>query len=479
MTAPAIPGTLNSPSPAFLQTLAAALPQGRLRDPRPGELEDPRGRYQGQAATVALPENVEEVATIVRACHDASVGIVPLGGGTGLVLGQIAYEGPAPVVLSLERMSRIRAVYPEENMIVAEAGAILADVQGAASEVERLFPLSLASEGSCRIGGNLATNAGGLNVLRYGNARELCLGLEAVLPDGAIWHGLKRLRKDNTGYDLRNLLIGSEGSLGIITAASLRLFPRPDQEAAAFFQVSSPRAALDLLSMAQQIVGEGISAFELISGMGLAFLEETLPDIRQPFATRPDWSVLIDLGLSGEADPQGLLAQLFERAFEAGLVQDGVVSQSEAQRQAFWAVRESIPEANKRIGSISSHDISIPLSRIPDFIPEGIRRLRALGDIRVNCFGHLGDGNLHFNAFPAKGHDRAEYDALRGRVKRVVHDLVAEYDGSFSAEHGVGRLKVDDLERYGDPARLAAMRAIKAALDPKGIMNPGAVLRAG
>lgn len=464
-------------TPEFLASLEAALPPGTLRARRDGELEDPRGRYHGQAAVIACPATVEEVSTIVRACYEASVGIVPLGGGTGLVLGQIAHDGPAPVILSLEKMTKIRGVYPQENVIVAEAGAILADIQSAASEAGRLFPLSLGAEGTCRIGGNLSTNAGGLNVLRYGNARELCLGIEAVLPDGQIFHGLKRLRKDNTGYDIRNLMIGAEGTLGVITAASLRLFPQPEHNAAAILIVPSPAAALELLNMAQGIAGEGISAFELISGMGLDFLSETVPDIRQPFADHPKWCVLIDLGVSGASDPEAMLATLFERGFEAGLVSDGVIAQSEAQRQDFWTLRETIPEGNKRIGSISSHDISIPLSRIAEFIPEGIARLSELGDVRVNAFGHLGDGNLHYNVFPAKGRDRSEYENIRLEVKRVVHDLVAEYDGSFSAEHGVGRLKAEDLELYGDPGKLSAMRAIKAALDPKGIMNPGAVLR--
>lgn len=464
-------------TPDFLETLYAALPAGTFRAHRDGELDDPRGRHQGLSATVAMPRTVSEVSTIVRLCHAADVGVVPLGGGTGLVLGQVAYEGPAPVIMSLERMTAVRAVYPSENALVVEAGAILHDVQAAAEEVDRLFPLSLASEGTCRIGGNLATNAGGLNVLRYGNTRDLCLGLEVVLADGTIWHGLKRLRKDNTGYDLKNLMIGSEGSLGVITAATLRLFPRPSHEAAAIFVVEDPQAAIDLLALAQKIVGEGISAFEMMSGVGLDFLTETLPDVRQPFEKKPDWSVLIDLGLSGDSDPQDTLLALFEAASEAGLVSDGVISQSETQRQEFWAVRENIPVGNRNIGSISSHDISIPLSRIPEFIPDGIAKLQALGDVRINCFGHLGDGNLHYNVFPAKGRDRKDFDDIRADVKKCVHDLTHAYDGSVSAEHGVGRLKVEDLERYQDPVKLAAMRAIKQALDPKGILNPGAVLR--
>ncbi|WP_417257920.1 FAD-binding oxidoreductase [Celeribacter sp.] len=467
----------HAPTPDFLAQLTAALPEGTFRPRQAGELDDPRGRHEGRAALVARPRTVEQVATIVRMCNAEGVGVVPLGGGTGLVLGQVAYDGPEPIAISLERMSAVRGVYPTENVIVVEAGAILANVQAAAEAEDRLFPLSLAAEGACRIGGNLGTNAGGLNVLRYGNARDLCLGLEVVMPSGEIWHGLKRLRKDNTGYDLKNLMIGSEGTLGIITAAALRLYPRPKQEAAAFMAVTDPQAALDLLSLARDMIGEGISAFELISGVGLDFLTETLPEVRQPFAERPEWCVLIDLGLSGQGEPQEALGALFEAAYDAGLVSDGVISSSAAQRAEFWAVRERIPEGNKRIGSISSHDISVPLSRIPAFIPDGIARLKALGDIRVNCFGHLGDGNLHYNVFPAKGQTREAYESIRAQVKKTVHDLVYEYDGSVSAEHGVGRLKVEDLERYQDPVKLAAMRAIKDVLDPNGIMNPGAVLR--
>ena len=385
-------------------------------------------------------------------------------------------DGPAPLLISLERMTAIRAVYPTENVLVAEAGAILADVQAAAEVADRLFPLSLAAQGSCRIGGNLATNAGGVNVLRYGNARDLCLGLEAVLPNGEIWHGLSRLRKDNTGYDLRNLLIGAEGTLGIITAATLKLFPRPTGVGTAILQVSSPEAAIDLLSLARDLVGETVSTFELIHRQGLQFLTEVLPTVRQPFDQQPEWCVLMELGLAAGQSPASALEQIFQTALDRDLVSDGVIAQNEVQHDALWAVREHIPEANRLIGSVSSHDISIPISRIPEFIRRGADVVAALGPYRINCFGHLGDGNLHYNVFPPQGHDRADYDAQRGVVKRAIHDLVHEYDGSISAEHGVGRLKTDDLERYADPTQLQAMRAIKGALDPKGIMNPGAVL---
>ncbi|SLN57888.1 putative FAD-linked oxidoreductase [Pseudoruegeria aquimaris] len=471
---------LNPADDAFRAQLARSLPEQLFRPLTAAYLEEPRGRYTGQGGLLLAPETVEQVSRIVAACAEARVGVVPFGGGTGLVGGQILPEGPAPVILSLERMNRIRAVHPEENLMIAEAGAILHDVQTAAAEADRLFPLSLASEGSCRIGGNLATNAGGVNVLRYGNARDLCLGLEAVLPDGRIWNGLKRLRKDNTGYDLRNLLIGAEGSLGVITAATLRLFPRPIQEGTALFTVRDPGAALELLALALSLTGGGVSAFELIHREGLNFLTETMPEVRQPFAERPErpeWMVLVDLGLGQGTPPAELLEAIFERGLEAGLVSDGLIAQNESQRAAFWAVRESIPLANRRIGSISSHDISVPLDSIADFISEATEAMQALGPVRINCFGHLGDGNLHFNVFPPRGQSRADFEHLRGKVKRGVHDLAAAYGGSVSAEHGIGRLKVDDLERYGDPAKLAAMRAIKAALDPAGIMNPGAVLR--
>ncbi len=466
---------LNSVTPALEASLRASLPGAAFRDPV-SYLDEPRGTHTGQAGLVVAPGSTEEVAQVIRAAGQARVPVVPYGGGTGLVAGQVAPEGPLPLILSLERMAAIRAVYPEENVLVAEAGAILASVQEAAAEAGRLFPLSLASEGSARIGGLLGTNAGGVNVLRYGNARDLCLGLEAVLPSGEIWHGLKRLRKDNTGYDLRNLLIGSEGTLGVITAASLRLYPQPTARGAALMVVPDPAAALSLLALAQGQIAEGISAFELIGGMGLEFLTETMPQVRQPFANIPAWMVLIDLGLSGGQEPQEALETLFAEAHEQGLVTDGVVAHSEAQRQEFWTVRESIPAANRLVGAISSHDISLPLSQIAGFIARGAQELARLGDYRINCFGHLGDGNLHYNVYPPPGQTKAERLSEKPMVQRAVHDLVHEMDGSISAEHGIGRLKAADLQRYGDPAKLLAMRAIKAALDPLGIMNPGAVL---
>lgn len=462
----------------FAKMLADLLPEGVLSAPEPRYLEEPRGRYRGQVGLLAKPTSTEQVACLVRAANAACVPVVPYGGGTGLVGGQVMPEGAAPLLISLERMNRIRGIYPQENVVVAEAGAILAQVQQAARDQDRLFALSLAAEGSAQIGGNLATNAGGVNVLRYGNARDLCLGLEAVLPNGDIWNGLTRLRKDNTGYDLRNLLIGAEGTLGVITAAALKLSPIPAQRGTAVFVVTSPEAAISLLVLTRDRLGEVVSAFELLHRQGLEFLSQHLPDLRQPFASPPQWSVLIELGMAGGLDPQEALAELFEAALELGLASDGVIAQNETQAQDLWSVREHIPEANRRVGSISSHDISVPISQIPEFIEQGGRAIAALGDgtMRINCFGHLGDGNLHYNVFPAQGRDRADYETLRADVKSTVHELVHRMGGSFSAEHGVGRMKVADLQRYGDPVKLAAMQAIKQALDPKGIMNPGAVL---
>ncbi|WP_171239973.1 FAD-binding oxidoreductase [Ruegeria sp. HKCCA5491] len=461
----------------FAHRIRAALGDDVLRPVSQRYVEEPRRRFHGKAGLLALPRSVQEVSTLVRLASEATVPVVPYGGGTGLVGGQIMPDGPAPLLVSLERMSAIRAVYPAENLMISEAGAILADVQLAAQRQNRIFPLSLAAQGSCRIGGNLATNAGGVNVLRYGNARDLCLGLEAVLPNGEIWNGLSRLRKDNTGYDLRNLLIGAEGTLGIITAASLKLFPRPAATGTAMVQVASPEAAIDLLALARDQMGDSVSAFELIHRQGLQFLSEVLSDIRQPFTAHPEWSVLIEVGLSAGQSPTDALETLYEAADARNLVVDAVIAQSEAQRMDLWSVREHIPEANRLIGSVSSHDISVPIAEIPEFIRRGAGVIEKIGRFRINCFGHLGDGNLHYNVFPTQGRDRSEFDGVRVEIKGAVHDLVHAFGGSVSAEHGVGRLKVGDLERYGDPVKLDAMRAIKAALDPKGIMNPGAVLK--
>lgn len=469
---------LHDADALFAERLSARVPGLSVRPADQSYLEEPRGLYKARPGFVARPASTEEVAAIVRACAEASVGIVPYGGGTGLVSGQVSTRGPVPLILSLEKMTAIRATYPAEDTLIAEAGVTIARIQDAAEDMGRLFPLSYASQDSARIGGALAVNSGGLNVLRYGMARDLCLGIEAVLPDGQILHGLKRLRKDNTGYDLRHLLIGSEGTLGIITAAALALSPRPEHLATAFLAVPGPKEALDLYSVFRDRAGESVSAFEIMSREGFDFLAETGMPGRHPLGEVPEWSVLAEIGTGPGTDPEAMLLEIFETAMERDLVQDGVIAQSGQQRADFWALRETIPLANRSVGAIASHDVSLPLSELPGFLAEAGAAIGSVAQLRINAFGHLGDGNLHYNLFPPKGETRDRYREQAAELSTLVHDMVVARGGSFSAEHGVGRSKVGALEHYGDPAKLSAMRAIKAALDPKGIMNPGAVLAA-
>ena len=441
-------------------------------------LTDPRDLVGGAAAVVLRPSSTEQVSAIVRYCAERRIGIIPYGGGTGLVIAQLSRDGAGLVVLSMERMNRIRDLIPEEGALIAEAGAVLADVQAAAEEAGRLFPLSLAAQGSCRIGGNLATNAGGVGVLRYGNARDLCLGIEAVMPSGEVLHGLKTLRKDNTGYDLRHLLIGAEGTLGVITAAALKLYPRPAAVVTAMLEVPSPAAAVGLLRHLQDRLGDNVTAFELIRGQGMRFLEQVLPDLVDPLPGQPAWRVLTEITGAEGSDLEGRTETALADAFERELATDGVIASSAAQRDNMWNIREHLPEGNRRVGSISSHDISVPIGRIAEFLDKADAQISGIDpSLRINCFGHMGDGNLHYNVFPPEGRAHKDYDNQRKVLKSAVHDLVNDLGGSFSAEHGVGRLKTEDLVRYGDPAKLGAMRAIKAALDPAGIMNPGAVLK--
>ncbi|MFO6464276.1 FAD-binding oxidoreductase [Jannaschia sp. KMU-145] len=451
------------------QLLAPAAPHHRT------EL---RGRATGTAEWVATPRDTDEVARVVRASAAARVPMVPYGGGTGLVGGQVG-DGPPALVVSLTRMAAIRAVWPDEGAIEVEAGAILATVQEAAQAAGLAFPLTLGSRGSAQIGGLLATNAGGTAVLRHGTMRDLTLGVEAVLSDGSVVSGGRRLRKNNTGYDLRHLLIGSEGTLGIITAATLRLVPEPRARAAAFLAVASPRAALDLLAIARARVGEGVSGCELIDGQGLRWLAEHLPAVRQPFDAAPDWSVLMEIGLF-EGDAAAVLEEIAADGLARGLVSDGAVSRSEAQRDAFWQVREGIPEASRAVGPIASHDVSVPLSHVPRLIAEGRAALLGIApDLRFNTFGHAGDGNVHFNVFPARGRTRADYAGIAPELTARLHDIVVDLGGAISAEHGIGRFKAAELARLAKPSELAAMRAIKAALDPGGLMNPGVIFAAG
>jgi FAD/FMN-containing dehydrogenase len=440
-------------------------------------LEEPRGRYKSNPMPVIKPRTTKQVSEIIYFCNQNNIGVIPYAGGTGLVGGQTIKSDKDTILLSVERMQSIRDILPEENIIIVEAGAILENVRQAANDIDRLFPLALASQGSCRIGGNLATNAGGVQVLRYGNTRDLCLGIEAVLPDGSILNGLKRLRKDNTGYDIRNLLIGSEGTLGIITAACLKLFPKPKETITGVLEISSPEIAIKTLSDLQAKLDSSITAFELIHKQSYNFLSEVCPDVKIPFNKHPEWSILIELSAGVGSNLESRLFEGIEELLIKGLINDALIAQSEKQAKEFWNLRENIPEANRRIGSISNHDISLPISLIPKFIDEMPDAMVHLGDLRINCFGHLGDGNLHYNVFPPHGKNKNDYQHLREEIKTIIHDKINEFGGSVSAEHGIGRLKIDDLEKYGDPIKLMAMRSIKNAIDPKGIMNPGAVLR--
>ncbi len=462
---------LNDATSEFLNKLENQLGKNCLRAPEPRDLSEPRGMYTGQAAAVLRPTDTHQVSDILAACNAARVGVVPMAGNTGLTGGQTLQDGALPVIISMERMTNIREISVENNTMTVESGTILADIRAAASNENRLFPLALASEGTCRIGGNLATNAGGVNVLRYGNTRDLCLGLEAVLADGTIIGGLKSLRKDNTDYDLRHLMIGSEGTLGIITTSVLRLYPQPKHQFAAMLAVPSPKEALALLTMMSDQLEGRVSAFELIDRTGLDFLIEKVIPFKEPFLRAYPWMVLMDCG--GGDGLQDAMEQALAKAMEAGLVVDAVLSQTLGQHQALWQIRETIPEANKKIGPISSHDISVPIARVPAFIDAAHKLVDRR--FRINCFGHMGDGNLHYNVFPPKGDSPKNYLHLQPEINGSIYDLVAEFGGSFSAEHGIGRLKAADLAHYGDKGQLLAMRKVKDALDPNGIMNPGAV----
>jgi len=380
--------------------LQAALPSLPLKSADRRYLEEPRGKWTGLPTYVAAPRTTDDVAAIVRFANTHRFGIQPYGGGTGLVGGQLTTKGPEPLILSMENLAAIREIHPQENILIAEAGVALETIHTAAADINRLFPLTYGSKDTAQIGAGLAVNSGGLNVLRYGMARDLCLGIEAVLPNGDILHGLKRLRKDNTGYDMRHLLIGSEGTLGIITAAALKLSPRPAHTATAFLAVPNPTAALELLQRSWDTAGEVISAFEILSSTGFHFLKDKFPDTRLPFDTPPDWSVLIEIATPGGTDPQAILEAVFRDAFESELVTDGFIASSGQQADDFWAVRETIPLANRAIGAIASHDISLPLSHLAEFIDTTHKQLNEIAPIRINCFGHLGDGNLHYNVYP-------------------------------------------------------------------------------
>jgi FAD/FMN-containing dehydrogenase len=438
-------------------------------------LREERGLFQGRCAAVARPASTDEVARVVALCAEAGVPVVPHGGNTGLVGGGVPRGG---VVLSTARLDRIRAVDPRNRTITVEAGVILADVRAAADRAGALFPLSLGAEGSCRIGGNLATNAGGMNVLRYGNARDLVLGLEVVLADGRVWNGLRGLRKDNTGYDLKQLFLGSEGTLGIITAAVLKLFAKPRTKETALAAVPSAEAAVELFGRLSDVAGDALAAFELMARIALDFCVAHIPGCADPFADRHPWYALLELTSPRRNDPlRETLEEALAEACAAGVVRDAVVAQNETQAAGLWRIRESVPEAQKHEGGSIKNDVAVPLSRVPEFIDRASRAVeQALPGIRVVAFGHLGDGNIHFNLSQPVGMDRLAYLAEWDRIERLVSDIAIELDGSFSAEHGIGELKRAGLLRYKSGIEIEVMRRLKRALDPKNIMNPGKII---
>jgi FAD/FMN-containing dehydrogenase len=440
-------------------------------------LTDWRGRFTGRALAVLRPADPVGVAQLVAACGEARVPLVPQGGKTGLVLGSVPDASGNAVVLSLTRLNRVRALDTVNRTVTVDAGCILHDIQRAAAAAGLLFPLSLAAEGSCTIGGNLATNAGGTGVLRYGNTRELCLGLEVVTAQGELWDGLRGLRKDNTGYDLRDLFIGSEGTLGVITGAVMKLHPAPKASITALVPVASARAALDLLNLAQDYCGASLTGFELMSDFCMQLVATHFPHLPRPFAVPHPQYVLMELSSSeSEHHAIELLETAIGHAFERGIAQDAVVASSIAQSHGLWQLREHIPLAQAAAGKNIKHDISVPISRIADFIEQTDARLAQSYPCQVVCFGHLGDGNLHYNIAPPEGTQHDDFLVHQAAINRIVHDSVASFDGSISAEHGIGALKRDELPRYKSQVELNMMRAIKAALDPLGIMNPGKIL---
>lgn len=467
------------PSADVLQKLKAAAGAGGWSDDASEiapHLVEWRDRWRGATPLLLKPSSVDAVAAIVRICSEAKTAIVPQGGNTGLVGGQIPSTDGSQVLLSLKRLHRIRGVDAAASTMTVDAGAVLADVQAQARDAGFLFPLSLASEGSATIGGLISTNAGGTGVLAYGNMRELVLGLEAVLPNGDVWDGLSGLRKDNTGYDLKQFFIGAEGTLGVVTGATLKLHPQPAAIETAIAAVRDVAAAVELLTFARTRAGM-LTAFEIMPRRGIEFVLKHAPGTRDPLSSPHEWYVLIDLSLkSGEQ--VGAAQDLLADAAAKGLVLDGVVAQSQAQALALWKLRDSLSESQKPEGGSLKHDVSVPISAIPAFITEASAAVLTLvPGARPVPFGHIGDGNIHFNISQPAGGDKASFLARLDDVAHTVHDIVHAHGGSISAEHGIGQAKIDEITRYKSPAALEAMRAVKRALDPNGIMNPGKVVR--
>ncbi len=464
---------MTSPSPAALAALKSALGDGGWTDD-PTEiapwLTEWRNRWQGHTPLMLTPRSTDQVAAAVRVCAGHRIAIVPQGGDTGLVGGQIPF---GEVLLSTRKLRAVRDVTPLDDAMTVEAGVTLLEAQQAAAAADRLFPLSLAAEGTATIGGVISTNAGGTAVIRYGVMRDLVLGIEAVLPDGEVFHGLKRLRKDNTGYDLKQLLIGAEGTLGVVTAATLKLFPVMRGRATAMVGLDTPGAAIELLARAKAETGGGVEAFELMKRIGMDFVLANIPDTREPLESTPPWYALIELvsGEPGAAD--SAMERLLTHAFETGLITDAAIAQNDVQRAAFWKVREEQSAAQKPEGGGWKHDVSVPVSRIADFLEEATAAVeRFHPGARVSAFGHVGDGNLHYDVLCPSSGDLAGFLARWAEGSQIVHDIVARYDGSISAEHGLGRLKTDEARRYKSPLEIRTMQAVRAALDPHRIMNP-------
>lgn len=471
----------NSPDVQTTDNIKLIVGDAGWRDVRDEQryLDDPRGRFKGRGCLIVLPNSTEQVAAIVRLCNAAGVGIVPYSGGTGVVAGQLSIDSDNVIIMSLERMNKVRELSLDDGVIVAEAGCILENVHSAAQEQSMMFPLSMASKGSCCIGGNLATNAGGIQVLRYGNARDLCLGIEAVLPCGTILSELSPLRKNNTGYDLRHLLIGSEGTLGIITAASLVLKPVDPETATALLAINSPAHALTLYNEIKGHLGAAVSALELMSGFGLELVTSKFPALQNPFDVNCDWALLLEatgpLGIGERL--QTALADCIER----NIVLDAVIAQSQSQRDSLWALRENTPEANRLAGAFCNSDTSVPISRVDAFIADTVKAITEIHPgVRINSYGHIGDGNIHHNIIPPAGVSKAEFltshPGIIDAVRMAINDVSHSHGGSISAEHGIGRLKTNDLETFAGKARIETIRRIKSALDPNNIMNPGVLI---
>ena len=441
-------------------------------------LIEQRGLYHGRSQLVLRPSSTLEVSEILKLAYETATPIVPQGGNTGLVGAQQPDESAKSVIVSLERLNRIRSIDVQGNLALVEAGVILQNLQEAADKAGRFFPLSLGSEGSCQIGGNLSSNAGGTGVLAYGNSRELCLGLEVVLPDGRILDDLRFVKKDNSGYDLKDLFVGAEGTLGIITAAVMKLFPKPNGKSVAYAGMVSPSKALELLSLAQKKAGAMLTGFELIAGIGMQMTLDYAPSMRAPLNGNHNWYVLLDISSShSDAEANNIMEEILGAAVEHGIIEDATIAQSLTQQNQFWRLREDMSPAQKLQGGSIKHDISVPIASIPDFISEAGEIVQSIAPgARIVCFGHMGDGNLHYNVSQPIGADKQTYLSLWSEMNHRIHTLVMRYHGSFSAEHGIGQLKRNELVSFKSPVALSLMRAIKQSFDPKNIMNPGKML---